>query len=94
MCVDLQEKKYVDDSIKKSINKIEQTQTEKNIMRCAECNKKINITNFIECQCKKLLCYKHRYQTEHSCNFDFKIKEREVLSKSLVKIENNKIIKI
>lgn len=67
---------------------------EKIIMKCAECNKKINITNSVECKCNKLLCYKHRYQNEHKCNYDFKTKERDILSKTLIKIENEKIIKI
>jgi hypothetical protein len=63
-------------------------------MRCEECNKKINITNSITCQCNKLLCYKHRYQTEHKCNFDFKTHDREILAKINIKIDNEKIIKI
>jgi hypothetical protein len=63
-------------------------------MRCSECNKKINITNSITCKCEKILCYKHRYQTDHNCQFDFRTKERELLSKSLIKIENDKVIKI
>lgn len=90
MCVDLQNSQ----PISQSIQIISDIKTEKNVMRCSECNKKINITNSIECQCKKLLCYKHRYQTEHACNFDFKTKERNILAKSLVKIENDKVIKI
>jgi len=63
-------------------------------MRCEECNKKINITNSITCQCNKLLCYKHRYQNEHKCNFDFTTYDREILAKINIKIDNEKIIKI
>ncbi len=85
---------YVELQNSQPIITIPDIKTEKNIMRCAECNKKINITNSIECQCHKLLCYKHRYQTEHACNFDFKSKEREILSKTLIKIKNDKVIKI
>ena len=63
-------------------------------MRCSECNKKINITNNIICKCSKILCYKHRYHTEHKCSFDFKSYEREILTKLNQKFENEKVIKI
>ena len=54
-----------------------------NQMRCNECNKKINITNSLTCKCDKLLCYKHRYQTDHKCTFDYKIHDRNILTKCL-----------
>ena len=63
-------------------------------MRCSECNIKINITNSITCKCEKILCYKHRYQNEHKCTFDFKHHERNILAKNLEKIDFEKIIKI
>ena len=63
-------------------------------MKCSECNKKINITNSITCHCNKLLCYKHRYQTDHKCDFDFKTHDRKILAKLNVKIDNEKVIKI
>lgn len=63
-------------------------------MRCSHCNIKINITNSIICKCEKLLCYKHRYQNEHSCTFDYKTVEREKLAQLNQKIECEKIIKI
>lgn len=66
----------------------------KNRMRCTECNVKLNISNSIICKCEKILCYKHRYQTEHKCNFDFKTSDRNNLAKSMIKIENDKVIKI
>ena len=69
-------------------------ETVKNKMRCTECNAKLNITNSITCKCEKLLCYKHRYQTDHKCTFDFKTNDRNILAKNLVKIENDKILKI
>lgn len=63
-------------------------------MRCTECNIKLNITNSITCKCQKLLCYKHRYHTEHKCTFDFKENERNILAKNLEKVDCEKIIKI
>jgi hypothetical protein len=65
-----------------------------NQMRCNECNKKINITNSLTCKCDKLLCYKHRYHTEHKCTFDYKIHDRNILKNYNEKIEIKKIIKI
>ena len=73
---------------------IDNQSTDKPSMRCNECNKKINITNSITCQCTKLLCYKHRYHTEHKCDYDFKKHERENLAKLCIKVDNEKIIKI
>jgi hypothetical protein len=66
----------------------------KSKMRCSECNTKINITNSITCKCNRLLCYKHRYQNEHNCTFDYKTVEREILAKLNQKIDCEKIIKI
>jgi hypothetical protein len=70
------------------------TPSVKNIIKCAECNKRLNITNNIECKCKKILCYQHRYYNTHNCNYDFKTEERKKLSETLVKITHDKIIKI
>ena len=65
-----------------------------NLMRCNECNKKINITNSLTCKCDKLLCYKHRYHTDHKCTFDYKTHDRNILAKYNEKIDIEKIIKI
>jgi len=68
--------------------------SKKNRMKCAECNCKLNITNNVECNCGKILCYTHRYHNTHNCNYDFKTKERENLAKLNQKICFEKVIKI
>ncbi|KAJ4706165.1 Zinc finger A20 and AN1 domain-containing stress-associated protein [Melia azedarach] len=49
--------------------------------RCQNCNKKVGLTGF------KCRCGMHRYPKEHSCAFDFKKIDREIL------VENNPLIK-
>jgi len=61
---------------------------------CAKCNIKLNITNRVDCDCGKILCYKHRYYTEHSCTFDYKEKYRKKLEINNQKLISNKIIMI
>lgn len=66
----------------------------KNKLRCGECNKKLNMTNNVECNCGKILCYTHRYHNTHKCNYDFKSIEREQLAKQNQKVVLDKVIKI
>ena len=66
----------------------------KNKLKCAECNIKLNITNNVECNCGKILCYTHRYHNTHKCNYDYKTIEREQLAKQNQKVVHDKVIKI
>ena len=66
----------------------------KNKLRCAECSIKLNITNNVECNCGKILCYTHRYHNAHKCNYDYKTIERAKLAELNQKVVHNKIIKI
>ncbi|KAH7557507.1 hypothetical protein JRO89_XS11G0167500 [Xanthoceras sorbifolium] len=54
--------------------------------RCNNCNKKVGLMGF-KCRCRDLFCAKHRYATEHSCPFDYKKFDREIL------IKENQLIK-
>lgn len=49
--------------------------------RCKSCNRKVALTGFW-CRCGGLFCGKHRYAEEHSCDADYKTKERHLLSKN------------
>lgn len=63
-------------------------------LRCRQCNCKINITNSLECKCKKIFCMKHRYHTEHNCSYDYKTEEIKKLAEANKQIVSDKIIKI
>ncbi|KAL5744412.1 hypothetical protein ACOSQ2_027528 [Xanthoceras sorbifolium] len=55
--------------------------------RCNNCNKKVGLMGY-KCRCGDLFCAKHRYATEHSCPFDYKKFDREIL------IKENPLIKV
>lgn len=67
-----------------------------NDLKCtlSSCNKKLTLTNNFECECGNFYCIKHKFSLDHDCTFDYKNKQRELLQKKLIKIENEKIIKI
>jgi len=46
------------------------------------CGKKLDITAF-PCKCKKTFCPAHRYESEHSCTFDYRGSAREELLKTM-----------
>ncbi|KAK2653646.1 hypothetical protein Ddye_013504 [Dipteronia dyeriana] len=58
--------------------------------RCKNCNKKVGLTGFT-CRCGDLFCGKHRYATEHSCPFDYKKFDREILIKENQLIKGDKL---
>eukprot|EP00958_Prasinococcus_capsulatus_P024290 scaffold3768_cov376-Prasinococcus_capsulatus_cf.AAC.5 len=64
-----------------------------NTSRCWTCNKKIGLTGF-KCKCEYFYCPKHRYPEAHSCDFDYKTKERNDLAKANPKIIADRMQKI
>ncbi|KAI9161236.1 hypothetical protein LWI28_015651 [Acer negundo] len=58
--------------------------------RCKNCNKKVGLTGF-KCRCGDLFCGMHRYATEHSCTFDYKKFDREILIKENQLIKGDKL---
>eukprot|EP00397_Hematodinium_sp_SG-2012_P011306 GEMP01011442.1.p1 GENE.GEMP01011442.1~~GEMP01011442.1.p1 ORF type:complete len:245 (+),score=52.73 GEMP01011442.1:79-813(+) len=40
--------------------------------RCAECDKKLKITNTHTCRCELNFCSNHRYAEEHQCTYDYR----------------------
>lgn len=65
----------------------------KNKKKCFTCNKKIGLLGF-ECKCKNMFCSMHLNPETHNCNYDFKKEQKERLEKQLVKVVNDKVIKI
>ena len=62
-------------------------------MKCHYCKKKIGIIEF-DCKCCNKFCGKCRHPESHSCTFDFKSEQKKKLTKELIKIGPEKIIKI
>ncbi|KAK2653643.1 hypothetical protein Ddye_013499 [Dipteronia dyeriana] len=58
--------------------------------RCKNCNKKVGLTGF-KCRCGDLFCGMHRYAAEHSCPFDYKKFDREILIKENQLIKGDKL---
>jgi len=58
--------------------------------RCFQCNKKTGLTG-IECRCGYVFCGAHRYPDTHSCDFDFKKYDRDLLAKANEKVVGNKL---
>lgn len=67
-----------------------------NKKKCAICSVKLSLVEIEcgKCPCGGIYCSKHRFEKEHSCEYDFKTKGRERLEKDNRKIVNEKIIKI
>lgn len=63
--------------------------------RCLVCRKKVGLLGFT-CQCSEtsVFCASHRQPEDHDCHFDRKTIQKEILAHKLVKVTNNKIIKI
>lgn len=61
--------------------------------KCFNCNKKIKFMEY-NCKCDKIFCVKCRIPETHNCSFDFKKEGKELLRDSLVKVTNEKVIKI
>ena len=64
--------------------------------KCGICSVKLSLVQIEcgKCPCGGVYCSKHRFETDHSCDYDFKTKGRERLEKDNQKIVNEKIIKI
>jgi hypothetical protein len=61
--------------------------------RCQVCKKRVGLTGF-PCRCGGLYCGEHRYDTAHSCTFDYKTMEREELRKNNPVVVSEKIQRI
>lgn len=61
--------------------------------RCTHCKKKMGLMEFT-CQCTKKFCNKCLMPELHNCSYDFRSQAKENLKTSLVKVINEKVIKI
>ena len=60
-----------------------------------EKTKRLNLTEQIDCKwCKEIFCVEHKYIFTHNCKKYNKEDDRLELMKKLVKVVNEKIIKI
>ena len=61
--------------------------------KCFHCNKKIGLVKY-DCNCGKCFCSLCRYPEKHKCTFDFNKDFKNKLENKLIKVVNEKIIKI
>ena len=66
---------------------------QKDITRCASCNKKVGLLGF-KCHCSLVLCSSHRFEDQHTCSFDFRKAAQEKLTAANPKVEAAKLNKI
>ncbi|XP_035706429.1 uncharacterized protein LOC110845789 isoform X2 [Folsomia candida] len=66
----------------------------KDIVRCAECRKRIGVACRYQCRCGKLFCSTHRYAETHNCSYDYKSEGRRQLQEANPLIVANKVDKI
>jgi hypothetical protein len=59
--------------------------------RCFLCNKKMGLMEF-KCKCEKIYCLKCKSPELHNCTYNYK--DNSKLNNKLIKVENQKIIKI
>lgn len=65
----------------------------KNKKKCFTCKKKLGLLNF-ECKCKNMFCSMHLNPESHNCNYNFKEEQKKRLEKQLIKVVNDKVIRI
>jgi hypothetical protein len=64
------------------------------MVKCTYCKKKIGVVSF-ECKCtNKRFCSNCRMPESHECSFDFLKEQQNKLKTTLIKVINNKLIKI
>ena len=59
--------------------------------KCKSCSKKLSLINF-KCRCEHLFCIKCKLPENHNCEYNYK--DNSKLSEKLIKVINEKIIKI
>jgi hypothetical protein len=66
--------------------------------KCFECKRKITLAQQIaaQCKCEQSFCLAHRHANMHACTYinQFKLDDKKLLEKTLVKVEGEKLIKI
>ncbi len=61
--------------------------------KCEMCGKEYNNypPHLVQCKCEKLLCSICKIPENHSCSFDYKKNQQEILEKKLIKCQQSKL---
>ena len=62
--------------------------------RCAQCNRRIQISTTHHCRCGRSFCAQHRYAETHGCTYDYKAEGRKLLHISNPLVQPQKLPKI
>lgn len=62
--------------------------------RCAQCRKRLTLTNSYTCRCGHLFCSSHRYSEVHNCTYDYKKEGRKLLQQANPVVTAPKLPKI
>lgn len=62
--------------------------------RCAQCRKRLTLTNSYTCRCGHLFCSSHRYSEVHNCTYDYKKEGRKLLEEANPVVTAPKLPKI
>lgn len=63
-------------------------------MRCNNCNKKIKLISYFNCNCGNIYCMKCRYYDVHNCSHNYKNDFKEKINNENKKIVPTKLEKI
>lgn len=61
---------------------------------CASCNKKLSVISRLQCKCQNYYCKKHFFADSHSCTYDYRGLNKEILDKTNPKVDFSKVDKI
>lgn len=62
-------------------------------VRCFSCREKLGMFG-ISCKCGHVYCSQHRMPEDHSCTYDFKSQQKQILEKQNPKVAGSKLEKI
>ena len=60
---------------------------------CIDCKTKLMLTD-LQCKCGKYFCIKHRFASDHKCEFDYKLNSMNHLKDKLVEVKGSSFEKI
>ena len=58
-------------------------------MKCSKCNKKIIMIFY--CKCGKQFCINCMHFFNHNCSFNYNDTQKQILSKTNIKVESSKV---
>lgn len=77
-----------------SMSKYPKKQKGSTSMKCFECRRKLKLSETIgnKCKCEHIFCNHHKLSTAHTCAYDYKNEFKTRLSKSVSKVEAEKLV--